>query len=109
MQCDAQTAREISAASYVERAKGLVAQGDFKRAVADFGIALEFDSRCTNAYFGRGLARQMSGELQAAIGDYSTAIELSPKFALAYSNRAHVRSHSGGWMPHSLTMIAPSS
>jgi tetratricopeptide (TPR) repeat protein len=95
MQYDAQTPREISAASYVERANGLLTKGDFKRAIADFGIALQFDPRCASAYFGRGVARQMSGELQAAIGDYSTAIELNPKFALAYSNRAHLLSHSG--------------
>lgn len=42
-QCAAQTPREISAASYVERAKGFVTQGDFKRAIADFDIALQFD------------------------------------------------------------------
>ena len=54
MQCIAQTPREISAASYAERVKRLVAQGDFKRALADFGIPLQFDPRCANAYFGRG-------------------------------------------------------
>src|SRR4030095_11212238 len=93
-QGDAQTPREISAASYVERATGFVTQGDFKRAVADFEIALQFDPRCANAYFGRGVARQMSGELQAAISDYSTAIELNPKLDIAYANRAHMRSRS---------------
>jgi hypothetical protein len=50
MQCDAQTPREISAASYLERGKGFAAKGDFGRAIAGFGIALQFDANYANAY-----------------------------------------------------------
>lgn len=67
-----------------------MAIGDWDRAIADYGLAIAFDSRMVTAYYNRGMARRRKGDLAGALEDFSRVIELNPRHAGAYINRGMI-------------------
>src|SRR5262249_15562533 len=53
----AQTSRASSADSYLERGNQWLAKGEWDRAIADYGLAIDFEARST-IYGNRGIAKQ---------------------------------------------------
>src|SRR5215475_14630522 len=72
--------REETAASYVDLGDKFAHQGDFKRAIAAYNIALQFAPDFAPAYFNRGLVYEAQGESLKAIADYTRALEIAPGF-----------------------------
>src|SRR5436190_1400003 len=72
-----QTSRAASAASYLERGNEWMLKGELERAIADYDLAIAFDTNYSFAYFNRGLAREQKGDLTGAVKDYDRAIELN--------------------------------
>src|SRR5262245_50947823 len=91
----AQSSRASSSNSYLERGNEWMAKGEWDRAIADYDLAIAFNSRAAIAYYNRGLARRRKGDLAGAIGDFDRAIELNPRDANAYLFRGLV-SHTMG-------------
>src|SRR5215468_5590598 len=75
----AQNSRAYSAASYLERGNAWMAKGEIERAIADYDLAIAFDSRSALAYYNRAIARGLNGDLDGAIRDYDRTIELNPR------------------------------
>jgi tetratricopeptide (TPR) repeat protein len=67
---------------------------DMDGALADYGRAIQVDSRCAPAYFGRGQIRSNRGQLAEAEADYTKAVEIDPKFAKAWFGRGLLRSYT---------------
>ncbi len=79
----------------MERGNQWLAKGEWERAIADYDLAIAFDSRMAVAYYHRGLARQGKDGLAGALSDYSRAIELSSRYADACLNRGAIRYGQG--------------
>ena len=67
---------------------------DIAGALADYSRAIDLDSRCAPAYFGRGQIRANKGQLPEAEADYTKAVESDPKFAKAWFGRAMLRTYT---------------
>ena len=67
---------------------------DVAGALADYSRAIEVDSRCAPAYFGRGQIRANKGQFPEAEADYTRAVESDPKFAKAWFGRAMLRTYT---------------
>lgn len=67
-----------------------IEQGDFKGAIDDFTAVLKLNPNVPDAYYFRGLARDLLEDNEEAIKDYSEAIRLDPKNTYAYNNRGTV-------------------
>src|SRR5215510_10623947 len=65
----AQSSRTSSSISYLERGNEWMAKGELDRAIADYDLAIAFNSRSAAAYNNRGIARQLKGDLEGARGD----------------------------------------
>ena len=61
--------------------------GDYDRAIADLGKAIEFDPDHAFPYANRGYAYFQKGEYGPAIADFDKAIQIDPDLAEAYNNR----------------------
>ena len=59
----AQPSRTASAASYLSRGNDWLVKGEFDRAIADYDIAIAFDSRVAAAYCNRCIAHHRKGDL----------------------------------------------
>src|SRR5262245_62564978 len=66
----AQNSRDSSSISYLERGNEWMAKGEWDRAIADYDLAIAFNSRAAIAYYNRGLARRRKGDLAGALGDF---------------------------------------
>ena len=86
----AQPSRTASAASYLSRGNDWLAKGELDRAIADYDLAIAFDSRVAVAFCNRCLARHRKGDLAKALSDCNRAIELNPRYSNAYLNRAAI-------------------
>src|SRR5262245_26496551 len=86
----AQSSRASSSVSYLERGNEWMAKGEWDRAIADYDLAIAFNSRSATAYYNRGLAQRRKGDLAGALGDFDRAIELNPRDARAYLVRGLV-------------------
>jgi len=64
----AQNSRAVSTASYLERGNQWPAKGEWDRAIADYNLAIAFDSRAVVTLYNRGVARQRKGDLSGAGG-----------------------------------------
>ena len=71
----------------VRRAEIKLKDRDIEGAAADFSAAIQQDSRCAPAYYGRGQIRANKGLFDQAIADYTKAVESDPKFAKAWFGR----------------------
>lgn len=67
-----------------------IEQGNFQGAINDFTEVLKINPNIPDAYYFRGLARDLLEDNEEAIKDYSEAIRLDPKNTYAYNNRGTV-------------------
>jgi lipoprotein NlpI len=88
-------------AALAQDAETLVRMGDIKYkdrdipgALADYSKAIEVDSRCAPAYYGRGQIRANKGQFAESEADYTKAVENDPKFAKAWFGRGMLRTYS---------------
>lgn len=79
---------ERRAAALVARGAIRAQQGQFARAVADFGRALRLDHTNAGALVERGYVHQQLGAYDAALRDYDAALVIQPGFELAMNRRA---------------------
>lgn len=66
------------AAAYYNRGLTYRAQGEYDRAITDFGKRIEFDPNYAQAFYSRGRAHQLAGNEAEAIADFERYLELEP-------------------------------
>ena len=93
--CRAEEGRQATAASYLERGMSFVKKGELDFAIADFGIALQFDPNLAAALCNRGEVFYRRAEYARALSDLNRAIQINPRLVEAYVNRGAVRSRMG--------------
>lgn len=76
------------ARAHFNRGHAFTENGEFDRAIQDFGRALMLDPDYPDAFNSRGLAYVARGEAEKAIQDFDRAIALDPNYAIAIYNRA---------------------
>lgn len=74
-----------SAEAYCHRGK---LQTDREKGHADFNRAIELKPDYADAFFERGLNKDLANDREAALRDYNKAIELNSRFLDAYRTRA---------------------
>jgi tetratricopeptide (TPR) repeat protein len=62
-------------------------KGDYNRAIADYGQAIQLKPDNAAAYYNRGVAYYHKSDTDRAIADFDQAIQLKPDDAEAYVNR----------------------
>jgi len=62
-------------------------EGNYDKAIAEFGRAISLKADYTGAFVYRGNARRKMGELNRAIEDYSRALNLDSEYAEVYNYR----------------------
>jgi tetratricopeptide (TPR) repeat protein len=75
------------AEGYITRGNIRGHNGDVNGAIADFGRAIELDSKSAGAYYSRALARRDKRDFDGAIADFNHAIELKPNDHEYYNER----------------------
>jgi len=75
------------AEGYLNRGNIRGHNGDTNGAIADFGRAIELDSKLPGAYYSRGVARRDKRDFDGAIADFNRAIELKPNDHEFYNDR----------------------
>jgi tetratricopeptide (TPR) repeat protein len=86
---------ELLASWYVARGGEYWKTGDYDRAIADYGRALELDPDYAGAFVGRGLSYYGKGDIDRAIADVDRAIRLKPEYAEALAARGVMYSFKG--------------
>lgn len=66
-------------------------EGEYPRALADFGRALRIDANNAQAYLERGIVHQARGAFDFAVRDFDQALLLQPGFQSALERRAQVQ------------------
>jgi tetratricopeptide (TPR) repeat protein len=69
--------------------------GNLHGAIEDASKVIALDSSSAEAFFTRGLSKELLKDYQGAVGDYSKVIELEPSNAVAYHNRGLLRLELG--------------
>ena len=69
--------------------------GDQKKAIEDYGRAIDIDPKYANAYFKRGVAYGELGNQLRAVQDFDKAIEINPGYASAYYYRGRMHASLG--------------
>ncbi|MGD9981093.1 MAG: tetratricopeptide repeat protein [Hyphomonadaceae bacterium] len=82
------TTPERRAAALIVRGAIRTNQGEYARALADFGRAMRIDRNNPQAYFERGLVHQARGAYDFAIRDFDLALTLQPNLQPALDRRA---------------------
>jgi tetratricopeptide (TPR) repeat protein len=75
------------ALSHYRQGMFLLGPGDFPGAAAQFSAAIGILPQYTDAYLGRGKARQAAGQSDAAMADFARAIAIDPTSEAAYTAR----------------------
>ena len=70
-------------------------EGNYDKAIAEFGRAISLKADYTGAYVYRGNARRRKGELNRALEDYNRALSLDSEYAEVYNYRGFVYSKRG--------------
>jgi tetratricopeptide (TPR) repeat protein len=78
---------EFDAETYYDRGVTYLRKGDNKKAIADFTLAIKFNSNYTGAYSNRGIAYYYNHNYDKAIADYTKALKLDPNDAEIFNNR----------------------
>ncbi|MCU0518516.1 MAG: tetratricopeptide repeat protein [Oscillatoria sp. Prado101] len=85
--------KEMSAEDLFNKGMNKIETADYKGAIEDFTQALALQPNMPDAYYFRGLARDLLEDNQGALQDYSEAIRLTPSgqdSTYAYNNRGTV-------------------
>jgi tetratricopeptide (TPR) repeat protein len=82
------TSAERRAAALVVRGAIRSNQGEYARAMADFGRALRINRNNAQAYFERGIVHQARGAYDFALRDYDIALALQPGLQPVLDRRA---------------------
>ena len=75
---------ELTAQQWFERGFNAV---DLDEKLRFYGNAIRLKPDYSEAFNGRGYARQLKGDLEGALRDYNEAIRLKPDYAMAIANR----------------------
>ncbi|MGE0530650.1 MAG: tetratricopeptide repeat protein [Hyphomonadaceae bacterium] len=84
------TSPERRAAALIVRGSIRSNDGDYPRALADFGRALRIDSNNAQVYFERGVLYQARGIYENAARDFDQALALEPGLRPALDRRAEI-------------------
>lgn len=84
------TSPERRAAALIVRGSIRSNDGDYPRALADFGRALRIDSNNAQVYFERGVLYQARGVYENAARDFDQALALDPGLRPALDRRAEI-------------------
>lgn len=87
--------KQYAASAYVEIGRLFEKYNDEKEALIHYSLAIEHDSKCSEAYLCRGLLYKVP---EKAIEDFTKAIEYSPQLVSAYLHRGLLFSDSVGDM-----------
>lgn len=79
--------RQVRAAAYFARGRGLYEKGEYAEAIDQFGKAIQIDPKDAQAFYQRGLSYVAQSEYAEAIADYDSALKISPRNHLAYYHR----------------------
>ena len=64
--------------AYYNRGSAHDERRQFRRAIADYGMAIQIQPNYVEAYFNRGVALEKTGDKIRALADYRKAAELRP-------------------------------
>lgn len=73
--------------AYKDRGDLYFANGDYERAISDFGRAINLSLEDADAYIKRGMAYDAKGDYQHGIADFGTVINLRPTSPTPYTMR----------------------
>jgi tetratricopeptide (TPR) repeat protein len=73
---------------YVNRAKAYFVQGDKRRALDDYNMAVQVAPKSPQPYYYRGVFYTFQTDGAAALRDFDTALSIDPKLVLALRQRA---------------------
>ncbi len=71
----------------VTRGNRFAEVGEHVQAIAAYEQAIALDSRCVEAYCGRGNARRFQGDYSSSWSDFDKAVQLAPQSGIAYIGR----------------------
>jgi tetratricopeptide (TPR) repeat protein len=93
--------RSTTAASYARRGAAWAAKGEYKRAIADYDLAIATDPNLADNYYNRGLARFYLKDYERARADFTSAgirrrnwTGLSPKPNSNFEREENNETHS---------------
>lgn len=72
---------EIRSLAFANRGDAYKMKGDYRKAIADYSLAVEADPKNDSAFNNRGNGYSAIGDLDRAILDYDQAIKLDPNYA----------------------------
>ncbi|MBL8545293.1 MAG: hypothetical protein JNL81_02450 [Hyphomonadaceae bacterium] len=99
------TTPERRAAALLVRGSIRSTEGQYNRALADFGRVLRIDARNAQAYIERGIVHQARGAFDFALRDFDFALTLQPGLQLALDRRAQVISDQAARYQAELTQL----
>jgi tetratricopeptide (TPR) repeat protein len=85
----------LSAEAVIEEGKYFALEGQLKKAVAAFTVAIEKDQCCWKAYRLRGIANAKMGRYKLALKDFNTTLKNDPYCALCFFERGITKLFSG--------------
>ncbi|WP_297247149.1 tetratricopeptide repeat protein [uncultured Brachyspira sp.] len=76
---------------YFDRANIFSLEGKYEEAIVYYNKAIELDPNYTDAYNGRGKAKNDLGKYEDSIKDFNKVIELTPNYTNAYYDRGNAK------------------
>ena len=77
----------MAASLRFQRGLGCIQNGEYERAIVEFGAAIQHNSGMEHAYAQRGDAHRMLGSYDRALADYTAALRINPVNLLVLLNR----------------------
>lgn len=88
-----------SIADYYQKGFNKVLEEDFEGAIKSLDLAIELNSKYTEAYYYRGVAKGKLGDHTSAIDDFTKVIKLDYRFFRAFYNRGVAKIRLGKMKP----------